>query len=75
MNLYEDSTDILKHLKTIYKDPNQVTTTKNQFQQLYIKMTDWFHNFLSEFLYLTAEAGVSNNNLKDELYHQLTTKL
>ena len=31
VNLYKDFTDILKYLKTIYKDPNQVTTTKNQF--------------------------------------------
>ena len=46
-----------------------MTTAKNQFQQLYIKTTDWFHDFLSEFLYLTAEAGVSDDDLKDELYH------
>ena len=66
---------MLKHLKTIYDNLNWVTTIKNQFWQLYIKMTDWFHDFLSEFLYLTAEADVSNNNLKNELYHQLIIKL
>ena len=75
VNLYEDSTDMLEHLKTIYDDLNWVTTVKNQFWQLYMKTTDWFHDFLSEFLYLTAEAGISDDDLKDELYHQLTTKL
>ena len=40
-----------------------------------MKSTDQFHNFLSEFLYLAAEAGVFNNDLKNELYHWLTTKL
>ena len=75
VNLYEDSTDMLEHLKTIYDDLNWVTTAKNQFRQLYMKMTDWFHNFLSEFLYLAAEAGVSDDDLKDELYHWITTKL
>ena len=66
---------MLKHLKTIYDDPNQVTTAKNQFQQLYMKTTNQFHDFLSEFLYLAAEAGVSDDDLKDELYHRITTKL
>ena len=75
VNLYEDSINMLEHLKTIYNDLNWVITVKNQFQQLYIKLTDWFHDFLSEFLYLAAEAGVSDNNLKDELYHWITTKL
>ena len=66
---------MIEHLKTIYDDPNQVTTVKNQFQQLYIKNTDQFHNFLFEFLYLATEAGISDNNLKDELYHQIMIKL
>ena len=52
-----------------------MTTAKNQFQQLYMKTTNQFHDFLSEFLYLAAEAGVSDDDLKDELYHQITTKL
>lgn len=66
---------MIEHLKTIYEDLNQITTMKNQFQQLYMKNTDHFYNFLSEFLYLAAEAGVSDNDLKNELYHHLTIKL
>ena len=75
VNPYKDSVDMLEHLKTIYDNLNWVTTAKNQFQQLYIKSTDWFHDFLSEFLYLAAKAGVSDDDLKDELYHWITTKL
>ena len=66
---------MIEHLKTIYDDPNCVTTAKNQFQALYMKPTDKFHDFLSEFLYLTAKAGVSEDDWKDELYHWITTEL
>ena len=75
INPYHDSDDMIEHLKTIYEDPNQITTAKNQFQQLYMKSNDRFHDFLSEFLYLAAEASISDDDLKDELYHHLTTKL
>lgn len=75
MNPYTDSKDMLNHLKTIYDDPNRVTTAKHQFRQLYMKASDKFHNFLSEFLYLAVEAGVAEHDWKDELYHKLTTEL
>lgn len=68
-NPYGNSGSILDHLKTIYDNPNWVTTAKNSFWSLYIKSTDKFHDFLSEFLYLAAEAGISEDNWKDELYH------
>ncbi|ODM23319.1 hypothetical protein SI65_00908 [Aspergillus cristatus] len=74
-NLYTDSKDMLDHLKTIYSDLNCVTTAKYQFRQLYMKTSDKFHDFLSEFLYLAAEAGVAEDDWKDELYHKLTTEL
>ena len=66
---------MIEHLKIIYDDLNCVTTAKNQFQALYMKPTDKFHDFLSEFLYLTAEAGVSEDDWKNELYHWITTEL
>lgn len=74
-NRYEDSDDMLEHLRTIYDDPNRVTIAKNQFRSLYMKTGDKFHDFLSEFLYLAAEAGVAEEDWKDELYHRLTTEL
>ena len=75
MNPYTDSKDMLNHLRTIYDDLNRVTTAKHQFRQLYMKTSDKFHDFLSEFLYLAAEAGVAEDDWKDELYNKLTTKL
>lgn len=74
-NQYEDSDDMLEHLRTIYDDLNRVTIAKNQFHSLYMKTGNKFHNFLSEFLYLAAEAGVAEEDWKDELYHRLTTEL
>lgn len=75
LNPYADSKDMLNHLKMIYSDPNRVTTAKHQFRQLYMKVSDKFHDFLSEFLYLAAEAGVAEDDWKDELHTKLTTKL
>ena len=75
MNPYTDSKDMLDHLKMIYNDPNRVATAKHQFRQLYMRVSDKFHDFLSEFLYLAAEAGVMEDDWKDELYHKLTTEL
>lgn len=54
-NRYEDSADMIEHLKTIYDDPNRITTVNNQFRSLCMKASDKFHDFLSEFLYLAAE--------------------
>lgn len=72
---YKDSTDMLEHLTTIYNDPNRVQTAKREFRSLYMKVTDNFHDFLSEFLYLAAESGVSEDDWKDELHNKLITKL
>lgn len=35
--------------------------TKHSFRQLQTRTNDKFHNFLSEFLYLAAEAGVAED--------------
>lgn len=75
MNPYTDSKDMLNHLKTIYDDPNRIATAKHRFRQLYMKASDKFHEFLSEFLYLAAEADVAEKDWKDELYTKLTTRL
>lgn len=75
MSPYTDSKDMFDHLKMIYSNLNRVTTAKNQFRQLYMKTSDKFHDFLSEFLFLAAEAGVAEDDWKDELYYKLTTEL
>lgn len=54
---------------------NSLVNAKNQFRQLYMKSGDKFHDFLSEFLYLAAEAGTAEDSWKDELYHRITTEL
>lgn len=74
-NPYADSKDILDHLKMIFSDPGRVIIAKHHFRQLYMKVSDKFHDFLSEFLYLAAEAGIAEDDWKDELYYKLTTKL
>src|ERR1700761_720644 len=48
---------------------------KREFRSLYMKVTDSFYDFLSEFLYLAAESGISEDDWKDELHVKLTTEL
>ena len=72
---YNDLTDILEYLKIIYNNPNRVYTAKRKFRSLYIKATKNFYNFLSKFLYLTAELGIAKDNWKDKLHVKLTTEL
>lgn len=74
-NKYQDSKDMFEHLKSIYSDPNRVINAKHKFRQLFMKTTDKFHDFLSEFMYLAEEAEIPEDTWKDELYHKLTTKL
>lgn len=40
-----------------------------------MKVSDKFHDFFSEFLYLAAKASVAEDDCKDELYHKLITEL
>jgi hypothetical protein len=74
-NPYVDSKDMLDHLKTIYADPNRVITAKHKFRNLYMKGGDKFHDFVSEFLWLAAEAEIAEESWKTELYHKFTTEL
>ena len=63
---YNDSGDMLEHLRTEYEDPNRATIciAKSQFRTLYVN-PDKIHDFLSELLYLAAEAGVAEDDLID----------
>lgn len=75
MKPYSDSKGMLDHLKTIYDNQNRVTTAKLQLRRSYMKNNDKFYYFLSEFMYFAAEAGVTEDDRKDELYHKLATEL
>jgi hypothetical protein len=72
---YHDAYDMLIHLENIYGDPNRAITAKTKFRTLFMKVSDSFQEFLSEFLYLASEAEVPEDTWKEELYHKLTTKL
>jgi hypothetical protein len=63
INKYLIIKDIFEYLKTIYSNPNKVVNTQYQFQSLQMKATNQFHDFLSEFLCLAAEAETPDNIL------------
>ena len=74
-NEYKDTSNIFKHLESIYGDPNQIINAKCCYHSLLMKPSDKFHSFLSEFLYLANEAGVHKDEWKEDLYNKLTFKL
>lgn len=71
VNKYNDSMDVLEHLKTIFLDVNRVITAKGKFRRLYMKPCDKFQEFLSEFSYLAQESGLAESEWKEELYHRI----
>lgn len=71
VNKYGDATDVLEHLKSIYQDVNRVLTAKGKFRRLYMKPTDKFQEFLSEFSYLAQESGLAETEWKEELYYRI----
>ena len=74
-NEYTDAGDIFKHLESVYGDPNRIVNAKRRYHSLLMKPGDKFHSFLSEFLYLANEAGIHEDEWKEDLYNKLTFKL
>ena len=74
-NPYSSLQDLIQHLTDVYEDPNRVFTAKEDFRKLYMKKTDPFHTFYSNFTRLANEAQVSPTELKYELNHKLTFDL
>jgi hypothetical protein len=75
INKYLIVKDVFEHLKTIYSNPNRVVNAQYQFQSLQMRVIDQFHDFLSKFLCLIAEAETPENILQDELYRKTTLDL
>ncbi|KAF7183950.1 hypothetical protein CNMCM7691_004440 [Aspergillus felis] len=75
VNPYQDSTDLLKHLENIFADPNRERVTKQKYSTLYMKPSAKWNDFISEFLYLTAEASVPKESWKDNLYNKLSLRM
>jgi hypothetical protein len=54
---------------------NCVILAKEKFQHLYIKTTNKFQDFLSEFLYLAQESRLAKLEWKEELYYCINVDL
>ena len=74
-NKYKDATDVIDHLKTIYQDVNRVITAKAKFRQLYMKPSDRFQEFLSDFSYYAQESSLAESEWKEELYQRISTNM
>lgn len=74
-NPFSDAADIFEHLKTIFQDPNRVLNAKGKLRRLFMKASDKFYDFLSEFIYLAQESCLAESEWKEELYHKLHVSL
>jgi hypothetical protein len=61
LNQYTNLDDMMKHLKTIFSDPNHARIARRKYHDLVMKPIKKFHAFFSEFMYLVAEAGVDKD--------------
>lgn len=67
--------DILQYLESLYVDPNHRQKAMNEFRRLKFSLKEDFHQFLSKFLRLAAEAKVSDDRHVDELYDKLPSQM
>ena len=75
INPYITAEEMLKHLESIFQDPNREANSKREFRKLDMKKADKFQDFLTDFLYLAGEAKIPATMYKDELYQRMTWKL
>jgi hypothetical protein len=75
INEYINYKDILSHLDSVFGDPHRVMNAKRKYHALRMQSMNQFQNFLSEFLYLAGEAGISSDDLKQDLFEKLTPKM
>jgi FtsZ-binding cell division protein ZapB len=75
VNPYTTAEEMLKHLETIFRDPNKEANAKRDFRKLNMRATDNFQDFLTSFLHLAGEAKIPDTMYKDELYQRITWKL
>lgn len=71
MNQYQDAADIFDHLKTIFQDVNRIVNAKAKYRRLFMKASDKFQDFLSDFSYLAQESDLAESEWKEELYYKL----
>jgi hypothetical protein len=74
-NKYKDAVDVLDHLKTIFQDVNRVLVAKEKFRCLYLKPSDRFQDFLSDFSYYAQESGLAESEWKEELYQRINAEM
>ncbi|KAJ5139050.1 uncharacterized protein N7515_003898 [Penicillium bovifimosum] len=61
---YGDAEDILKHLKSLFANPNRKAEAYSAYHQLTMKPRDSFSDFLAGFLQLAEGACVVRENLR-----------
>jgi hypothetical protein len=72
---YKDAPDLLKHLETVFADPNRQVNARKKYHDLTMRLNQDFNDFLAEFVRLAEEAEIVEEHRKEDLYHKITYKL
>ena len=75
INRFQTAGEMFDHLETIYVDPNRLETARSSFKRLYMTDGEEYHQFLTRFLHLAAEAQVDQDHMKYELRDRLNSQL
>ena len=67
--------EIVKHLASIYINPNEVRDAQHQYQALTMKETQTFAEFQTKFLSLAGRAQIPEGNLRIDLYDKVQLSL
>lgn len=74
-NPYITAEEVLDHLQKIYVNPNARREARRKFKFLRMRDQQNFHDFYTEFLHQSGEAGTPDDELVDELNDRLSFEL
>jgi hypothetical protein len=69
--VYKTAEEIFQHLANVYKDPDKLQTTKEDFRKLFMKNGSDFQTFRTEFLHLAGKAKVPRVDYVQEFFSKL----
>jgi hypothetical protein len=74
-NAYQTAQEMIEHLRTIYEDPYQRENARYTFGKFYMKKSQPFIEFYSEFLRLANRAEIEEDRYAEELFLRVSYDL
>jgi hypothetical protein len=75
VNPFTSYQEMLTTLDTIYKNPFLVRDSRSQYKELKIGISQSFHDFRTQFIYLANTGRIPLVDWFDDIYDKMTTAL